>query len=168
MKRLINVRTLLLTALTISLLATSIPVALCVVELGYLRDSITKINECSAQVRLVRGVLDKIDQSMVGFIAIALELSDEDRSKIIMETDRQLSDFSRTAESANGSPINILSDEQRTKLTEAIAGLQHSWEEIRDQSPPRRLRPPKRHTTSCRSRIIRRWHGTCSWKSMRL
>jgi diguanylate cyclase (GGDEF)-like protein len=135
MKRLINVRTLLLTALTISLLATSIPVALCVVELGYLRDSITKINECSAQVRLVRGVLDKIDQSMVGFIAIALELSDEDRSKIIMETDRQLSDFSRTAESANGSAINILSDEQRTKLTEAIAGLQHSWEEIRDQSP---------------------------------
>jgi diguanylate cyclase (GGDEF)-like protein len=135
MTRLINVRTLLLTALTISLLATSIPVALCVVELGYLRDSITKINECSAQVRLVRGVLDKIDQSMVGFIAIALELSDEDRSKIIMETDRQLSDFSRTAESANGSAINILSDEQRTKLTEAIAGLQHSWEEIRDQSP---------------------------------
>src|SRR5262249_20692282 len=75
-----RVRIALVAAFVASLLAAALPAALCVFELRHLQESITKIDEAAARVKQTRDVVDKIGQTLVGFTAIALDLSDQERS----------------------------------------------------------------------------------------
>src|ERR1700722_10702782 len=135
MKSFPNIQMLLIGAVALALGAAAVPVSLGILELGHLRGSIAKIERDVSDVKLARDVIDKASQSLVNFTAVALELSPADRSKVLADADRQFNQLDAAVERVTKSSSNALSLEEQQKLTQAIAALTHSWEELRDQSP---------------------------------
>jgi diguanylate cyclase (GGDEF)-like protein/PAS domain S-box-containing protein len=135
MSKLANIRLLLIGAVALTLSAAAVPVALGIFELGHLQASIAKIERTVSDVKLARDVIDKAAQSLVNFTAVALDLSREDRSKVLAEADRQFDEFDMALDRVMKSASNTLSSEQQAQLAKTIAALTHSWEELRDQEP---------------------------------
>src|SRR3984885_7417933 len=135
MKSFPNIQMLFIGAVAVALGAAAVPVALGILELGHLRGSIAKIERAVSDVKLARDVVDKASQSLVNFTAVALELSPADRSKVLAEAERQFNQLDAAVERVTKSSSNALSPEEQQKLTQAIAALTHSWEELRDQAP---------------------------------
>src|SRR5580693_8709007 len=134
MKSFPNIQMLLIGAVALALGAAAVPVALGIVELGHLRGSITKIERAVSDVKLARDVIDKASQSLVNFTAVALELSPADRSKVLADAERQFNELDAAVERVTKSSSNALSLDEQQKLTQAIAALTHSWQELRDQA----------------------------------
>jgi len=130
-----RVRIALVAAFVVSLLAAALPAALCVFELRHLQESIAKIDEAAARVKQTRDVVDKIGQTLVGFTAIALDLSDQERSNILAEADRQFAELGEVVGQVTTLAENFLSKDQQEKLGRALDDLTHSREEIREESP---------------------------------
>jgi PAS domain-containing protein len=135
MKSFPNIQMLLIGAVAVALGAAAVPVALGILELGHLRGSIAKIERAVSDVKLARDVVDKASQSLVNFTAVALELSPADRSKVLADAERQFNQLDAAVERVTKSGSNALSLDEQQKLTQAIAALTRSWEELRDQAP---------------------------------
>src|SRR6202034_3036742 len=135
MKSFPNIPMRLIGAVAVALGAAAVPVALGILELGHLRGSIAKIERAVSDVKLARDVVDKASQSLVNFTAVALELSPADRSEVLAEAERQCNQLDAAVERVTKSSSNALSLDEQQKLTQAIAALTHSWEELRDQAP---------------------------------
>src|SRR5882724_9793712 len=133
MKKLSDIRLLLVGAVALTLGAAAVPVALGIFELGHLQGSITKIERAVSEVKLARDVIDKASQSLVNFTAVALDLSSADRSKVLAEAERQFNELDAAVDRVTNSTSNTLSIEEQHRLSHAIASLTHSWEELRDQ-----------------------------------
>jgi hypothetical protein len=135
MKSFPNIQMLPIGAVTLALGAAAVPVALGIVELGHLRGSITKIERAVSDVKLARDVIDKASQSLVNFTAVALDLSPSDRSKVLADAERQFNELDAAVERVTKSGSSALSLDEQQRLTQAVASLTHSWEELRDQAP---------------------------------
>ncbi|GBF28250.1 putative signaling protein [bacterium MnTg02] len=133
-RRLFSFRVLLVAVFCLGLLAAAIPIALCVYELSNLRYSITRIKQASAYSRQARNVIDKIGHSLMSFTAIALDLTPEERHKVLAETDQHFRKFGAAVEEVRKFAANFVSERQKQDLNQAIVLIAHSWEEIRDQS----------------------------------
>jgi diguanylate cyclase (GGDEF)-like protein/PAS domain S-box-containing protein len=134
MLRIFGIRKLLLVALALGLLASVVPVVLSSFELNRISVSVTRSMEASARVRYASDLVDVIAQSLVGFTAVAINLSPEDRARILADANEQFSKLDRAIAEHNTSAKDYFSPAQQRDLTEAIAAIAHSWEEIRDQS----------------------------------
>src|ERR1700759_2610429 len=135
MKRFPNIQMLLIGAVALALGAAAVPVALGILELGHLRGSIAKIEQAVSDVQLARDVIDKASQSLVNFNAVALDLSPADRSKILAEAERQFNELDLAVKRVTQSTSNALSLDEQQRLSQAIASLTSSWQELRDQTP---------------------------------
>src|SRR6266481_2912098 len=93
MKKLSDIRLLLVGAVALTLGAAAVPVALGIFELAHLQGSIAKIERAVSDVKLARNVIDKAALSLVNFTAVALDLSHADRSKVLAEADKQFEEF---------------------------------------------------------------------------
>ncbi len=135
MKSFPNIQMLLIGAVALALGAAAIPVALGILELGHLRGSIAKIEQAVSEVKLARDVIDKASQGLVNFTAVALDLSPQDRSKVLAEAERQFNELDLAVDRVTKSSSNALSLSEQQQLSQAIASLTHSWEELRNQAP---------------------------------
>jgi len=134
MKSFPNIQMLLIGAVALALGAAAIPVALGILELGHLRGSIAKIEQAVSDVKQARDVIDKASQSLVNFTAAVLELSPADRSKVLVQAERQFKELDLAVERVTKSNANALSLEDQKRLGQAIESLTHRWEELRDQA----------------------------------
>ena len=135
MKSFSNIQMLLIGAVALALGAAAVPVALGILELGHLRGSITKIEGAVADVKLAHDIIDKASQSLVSFTAGTLELSSQDRSKVLAQAEQQFSELDLTVGRVTESSTTTLSIEERQQLSDAIASLMHSWQEWRGRTP---------------------------------
>jgi len=134
-KRFSNIQLLLIGAVALALGAAAIPVVLGIVELGHLRGSIAKIEGAVSEVKMARDVIDKASQSLVNFTAVVLDLSPADRAKVLAETEKQFGELDMAVERVTKSTSKTLSSDEQERLAKAILALNHSWEELRDQTP---------------------------------
>ena len=135
MKSFPNIQMLLIGAVALALGAAAVPVALGILELGHLRGSITKIESAVADVELAHDIIDKASQGLVSFTAVALELSPQDRSNVLARAEQQFSELDLTVARVTASSNTTLSIEQRQQLSDAIASLMESWQELRGRTP---------------------------------
>ena len=125
---------LLLLAFVGSILAGVVPIGLSVRELATLHASVQEINDLASVARQARDVAESIGLAVMDFTAVALDIEPAERTSILAETDKHVSQFTRSVVRLKQAIKHWLSEQQDKDLTEATEELAHSWEEIRDQA----------------------------------
>ena len=124
----------LLAACILAILAAGVPAAISVSQLVGLRSGIEKIGQVSSVSTQAHNVLNIVGNILPSFTATALNLSAEERSEILSETDQQFRKLEKAVEDLRAAASTVITEEQDATLTDAIASISHSWEEIRGQS----------------------------------
>ncbi|MGI9436826.1 MAG: putative bifunctional diguanylate cyclase/phosphodiesterase [Geminicoccaceae bacterium] len=129
----LRTRTAIFVLFAAALVAASYLVSLSARELGHLRLTIAEIDREVDRARQFRDLIDKMNQSILSFTAVALDLSAEERLAFLQETEAYFAEFRSSVARVEKSTADFLSPDQRRALDEALVAVIHSWDEIRDQ-----------------------------------
>ncbi|MBL0407502.1 diguanylate cyclase [Microvirga aerilata] len=128
------VRSPLIAALVLLAIAAVIPALYFSYEIADLEYNITAARQAASQAKQARGIVDKSDQSIASFTAVALELSHEERASVLQETNRHLADLQEAFRYLEPLTKQVLTQSDFAELEERIASAQHHWEEIQEQA----------------------------------
>ncbi|MEO1019496.1 MAG: EAL domain-containing protein, partial [Pseudomonadota bacterium] len=106
---------------------------LSVYELRHLERTIAEIDKETDRARQLRDVVDKMNQSILSFTVVALDLSVDERHRILSETDTHFAQFRSAVAGLERSAADFLRPGQQAELVQALDLVTHSWSEIRDQ-----------------------------------
>ena len=127
-------RRLMLPLCILSMLAAGVPATISVQQLINVGNGIKDINQMSVVSRQSRRVLDLLAQSLPGFTTMSLELTPDEMAKFVAETDRQFAELEEAVTELRSTGARLISKQSATALSNAVADVSHSWEEIREQT----------------------------------
>lgn len=127
-------RRFLLSLCIVSMIAACVPAAISMFQLTGLRKGISDIERDFAISAQSKEILDIVAQSLPSFTAITLELTAEERTKVLAQTDRHFARLADAVSQLRSTGSGFVSEQREAALTEAIDSVAHSWEEIREQT----------------------------------
>jgi len=127
-------RRFLLSLCIVSMIAACVPAAISIFQLIGLHKGIADIERDSATSAQSKEVLDIVAQSLPSFTAITLDLTPDERTKILAQTDQHFARLADAVTQLRSTGSGFISQQREAALTEAIENVAHSWEEIREQT----------------------------------
>lgn len=126
--------TLLIGLCVATTLAASIPAGISVSQLVSLRSGIEDINKANRIASRARHVQEIIGHSQLSLMAIAVDLSPDERQRVLDEGDRQFAMLGRSVDTLVSMTDGFISDSLQQALRREIADVTHGWGDIRETS----------------------------------
>jgi diguanylate cyclase (GGDEF)-like protein len=129
----LNSGSLLIGLCALTTLGACVPAAIIAVQLFSLRSGIEDINRATMVASRARHVQEIIGHSLVSFVAVAVDLSPDERARVHGEADRQFDILGSSVAALVSSADGFISDSLRQALVGEIADVKHGWADIRDE-----------------------------------
>ena len=129
-----QLRVLWAAALTLLIASSAIPTVYCLQVLSGLNDFVARTTEAEAQAKLARQVVDVSGRNIASYAAIGLELTTEERGKVLQDADQNLEYMRQLFPALEPLARDVLSPADYADLQDTVSSLIHNWSEIREQA----------------------------------
>ena len=117
----------------LGVLAASVPAGLSAVNIIHLRADLERIEKVSRTSNTARDVLEIVGHSVHQFMAASLELTAQEREKIVNEANARFYELESAVEDLRANAQGFISREQDAAVVEAISSISHSWQDLREE-----------------------------------
>ncbi|MFC7738860.1 putative bifunctional diguanylate cyclase/phosphodiesterase [Roseomonas sp. GCM10028921] len=129
-----QLRMLWAAALVLLITSSAVPTVYCLQILSGLDESIQRTAEAETQAKQARQVVDVSGRNIASYAAIALDLTTEERGKVLQDADQNLQLLRQLFPALGPIARNVLTSEEYADLQDTVSSLTHNWSEIREQA----------------------------------